>query len=83
MVKGSVNWTENGVPYGHIVCALQVGEDKSLMDSWVFFQFGENDIKVGDEQMQIPGNCATKEVLGFRQWGMIKDGPERLGYWEY
>ena len=93
VVKGSVNWKQwvknpdtglmELIPYGHIVCALQVGEDKAKQDSWVFFQFDKNDIKVGDAQMQTPGNCATKEVLGFRQWGMIKDGPERLGYWEY
>jgi len=81
--KVGVNWTSNGKPYGHWICALQVGEDTTLMDSWVFFQFGDNDIKIGDAQMRSPGDCSVREVIGFGDYASLKGSQEILGEWTY
>ena len=41
--------------FGHSVAALQVGEDMSDFDSWIFFQYLTPDIVPGDSQMPTPG----------------------------
>lgn len=39
----------------HAMCAIQIDTDKSLLDSWYIFQYGDANIKHGSSQMNGPG----------------------------
>lgn len=43
--------TPYGPGYGHAMCAIQIGTDIMVMDSWVVFQYTNFDIQPGDWQM--------------------------------
>lgn len=39
--------------FAHAVCGIQVSQDTSTYKSWVFFQYGDHDIKPGNYQIPI------------------------------
>ena len=40
-----------GTGFGHTMCAVQIEQDLTTLDSWIVFQYGGFDIKPGDWQM--------------------------------
>lgn len=67
--------------FSHMVCALQVGEEESKFDNWLFFQWGESDIKPCTGQMPCGSDVAVWDVLprfidcNWVEWGI------ELGQW--
>lgn len=50
------------VGFGHEICALQIGEDITDFDSWVFFQYGDDDIKPGNRQMPYGVDVTIEDI---------------------
>ena len=52
----AADWNEarHNYDFVHFVCALQVGKDKNNFNSWIFFNYFDKEITLGDWQMPTP-----------------------------
>ena len=53
------------IHFSHVLCAVQVNEDVSKLESWIIFQYSDFDIQVGDWQLPVdqdPGNSSITMI---------------------
>jgi hypothetical protein len=65
--------------FGHFILAFQVGTNQLDFASWVFFQYGDNDIHIGEWQMPTPGEVYVRDPWHI-DFGSYNSDP--IAHWE-
>ena len=72
---------KSGVGENHTICALQIGENEADFSNWIFFQYGNADIKPGNWQMPYGATLKVEEMATIDSLGQLATWVRTLASW--